>query len=160
MGRGWIALAAALALAACHRPPPDQSAAARAFMAQNARQPGVRTLPSGLQFKVVREGPAGGLRPQERDEIKVHYEGRLADGTVFDSSYARGRPMSAPLRALIPGWVEALKLMRPGDEWILYIPPELGYGSKGAGDIPPGSALVFRIELLGVLPAPGRVAQG
>jgi peptidylprolyl isomerase/FKBP-type peptidyl-prolyl cis-trans isomerase FklB len=155
-----IVLAAALALAACHPKPADQSAAAKTFMAQNAKQPGVHVLPDGLQFKVVRNGPADGLRPQETDEVKVHYEGKLINGKVFDSSYERGQPAALPLRGLIPGWIEALKLMRPGDEWILYVPPELGYGKDGAGEIPPGSALIFRIELIDVLPGPGRIQRG
>jgi peptidylprolyl isomerase/FKBP-type peptidyl-prolyl cis-trans isomerase FklB len=130
-------------------------------MAANAKQPGVQTLPSGLQFKVVKSGAAEGLRPQLGDEVKVNYEGKLIDGQVFDSSYERGVPAAMPLRGLIKGWQEALQLMRPGDEWILYVPPNLGYGAEGAGgQIPPGAALIFRIELLGVLPAEGRVQQG
>ncbi|MEO8114903.1 MAG: FKBP-type peptidyl-prolyl cis-trans isomerase [Phenylobacterium sp.] len=159
--RMFVILAAALALVACQGKAADQSAAAKTFMAQNAKQPGVHVLPSGLQFKVVREGPAGGLRPQETDEVKVHYEGKLITGKVFDSSYERGQPASMALKGLIPGWIEALQLMRPGDEWILYVPPELGYGKEGAGgEIPPGSALIFRIELIDVLPGPGRIQQG
>jgi peptidylprolyl isomerase/FKBP-type peptidyl-prolyl cis-trans isomerase FklB len=153
-------VAAALALTACHKPVPDGTSAAKAFLAQNAKQPNVHTLPDGLQFKVVRNGPKEGLRPQETDEVKVHYEGKLLNGKVFDSSYERGQPAALPLKVLIPGWVEALKLMRPGDEWILYVPPELGYGKQGAGEIPPGSALIFRIELIGVLPGPGRIERG
>jgi FKBP-type peptidyl-prolyl cis-trans isomerase len=156
-----ICAAAALSLAACHKNLPDQSSQAQVFMAANAKQPGVTTLPSGLQFKVVRSGPATGLRPQLGDEVKVNYEGKLIDGTVFDSSYQRGVPAAMPLRGLIKGWQEALQLMRPGDEWILYVPPNLGYGAEGAGGmIPPGAALIFRIELIGVLPAEGRVQQG
>jgi len=158
-------LAAALALAACHPPQKavaSQASASQAFLAKNAKEPGVRTLPSGLQFKVVRSGPANGLRPQLGDEVKVNYEGKLIDGKVFDSSYERGQPAAMPLKGLIPGWQEALQLMRPGDEWILYVPPKLGYGDEGAGggEIPPGAALVFRIELIDVLPGPGRVQQG
>ena len=91
---------------------------------------------------------------------QVHYEGKFLDGKVFDSSYERGMPAAMPLKALIPAWVEALQLMRPGDEWILYVPSNLGYGEMGAGQIPPGSPLIFRIELIDVLPGPGRVAQG
>lgn len=156
-----ICAAVALSLAACHKNLPDQSSQAQAFMASNAKQPGVTTLPSGLQFKVVKSGPADGLRPQLGDEVKVNYEGKLIDGKVFDSSYERGVPAAMPLRGLIKGWQEALQLMRPGDEWILYVPPNLGYGEEGAGgEIPPGAALIFRIELLGVLPAEGRVQQG
>jgi peptidylprolyl isomerase/FKBP-type peptidyl-prolyl cis-trans isomerase FklB len=156
-----ICAAAALALAGCHKNLPDQSGQAKTFLEQNAKQPGVTTLPSGLQFKVVKSGPKDGLRPQLGDEVKVNYEGKLVDGTVFDSSYQRGVPAAMPLRGLIKGWQEALQLMRPGDEWILYVPPNLGYGEEGAGgQIPPGAALIFRIELLGVLPAEGRVQQG
>jgi peptidylprolyl isomerase/FKBP-type peptidyl-prolyl cis-trans isomerase FklB len=156
-----ICAAAALSLAACHTDQPDQSGKAKAFLAQNAKQPGVHVLPSGLQYQVVRSGPADGLRPQLGDEVKVNYEGKLIDGTVFDSSYQRGVPAAMPLKGLIKAWQEALPLMRPGDEWILYVPPSLGYGDEGAGGtIPPGAALIFRIELLGVLPAEGRIQQG
>jgi peptidylprolyl isomerase/FKBP-type peptidyl-prolyl cis-trans isomerase FklB len=155
------AAAAVLALAGCHKNLPDQTAKARDFLAQNAKQPGVHVLPDGLQFRVVRSGPPEGLRPQLGDEVKVNYEGKLVDGTVFDSSYQRGVPAAMPLKGLIKGWQEALQLMRPGDEWILYVPPGLGYGAEGAGGvIPPGAALIFRIELLGVLPAEGRIQQG
>lgn len=156
-------LAAALALAACHPKPqaPDQSAAAKTFLAANAKQPDVRTLPSGLQFKIVHTGPSTGLRPQLGDEVKVNYEGKLIDGHIFDSSYERGQPAAMPLKGLIPGWQEALQLMRPGDEWIIYVPPKLGYGEAGAGgEIPPGAALIFRIELIDVLPGPGHIQQG
>jgi peptidylprolyl isomerase/FKBP-type peptidyl-prolyl cis-trans isomerase FklB len=156
-----ICAAAALSLAACHKNLPDQSAVAKSFLAQNARQPGVHVLPSGLQYKVVRSGPADGLKPQLGDEVKVNYEGKLVNGTVFDSSYQRGVPADMPLKGLIKGWQEALQLMRPGDEWILYVPPSLAYGEEGAGGtIPPNAALIFRIELIGVLPAEGRIQQG
>ena len=123
---------------------------------------GVVTLPSGLQYKIVRSGPASGAKPHAGDEVKVHYEGKLLDGTVFDSSYERGVPAAMPLDALIPAWIEALQLMRPGDEWVLYVPPALGYGEEGAGggQIPGNSVLIFRIELIGVLPGPGSIAQG
>jgi peptidylprolyl isomerase/FKBP-type peptidyl-prolyl cis-trans isomerase FklB len=153
----------ALALTACHKPAqPDQSAQAKTFMAQNAKQPGVHVLPDGLQYKIVRSGPADGMRPQRMDEVKVNYEGKLAsDGKVFDSSYERGQPAAMPLKGLIPAWQEALTLMRPGDEWILYVPPNLGYGDEGAGEaIPPGAALIFRIELIDVLPGVGHTANG
>ncbi|HET6971954.1 MAG TPA: FKBP-type peptidyl-prolyl cis-trans isomerase [Phenylobacterium sp.] len=163
-------LLAALALTACHPKTaanshapgaaPAPSAESKAFMAKAAKEPGVKVLPSGLAYKIVRSGPAAGLRPQLMDEVKVNYEGKLANGHVFDSSYERGQPVAMPLKGLIPGWQEALQLMRPGDEWILYVPPELGYGAEGAGQIPPGSALIFRIELIDFIPAPGSVGQG
>lgn len=162
--RKFIVLAAvALSLAACHRPQAvaDQSAASKAFLIKNAKEPGVQTLPSGLQFKVVREGPKDGMRPQLGDEVKVNYEGKLAsNGHIFDSSYERGQPAAMPLKGLIRGWQEALQLMRPGDEWILYVPPELGYGPEGQGPIPPGAALIFRIELIDVLPGPETIQKG
>ncbi|MCR5878319.1 FKBP-type peptidyl-prolyl cis-trans isomerase [Phenylobacterium sp. J367] len=154
---------AALSLAACGQQKlPDQSVASHAFLEKTAKEPGVQKLPSGVMYKVVREGPANGLRPQLSDEVKVHYEGKLIDGKVFDSSYERGQPAAMPLRGLIPAWQEALVLMRPGDEWILYVPPEQGYGAEGAGggEIPPNAALIFRIELIAVLEGPGRTALG
>lgn len=162
MKRMILALCAVLSLAACNRGPQvDNSAESKAFLEQNAKAEGVKTLPSGVQYKVVRSGPATGIKPGPNDEVKVHYEGKLVNGKVFDSSYERGQPAAMPLSGLIPAWVEALQLMRPGDEWILYVPPEQGYGAEGAGsDIPPNSALIFRIELIDVLPAPGRIQMG
>jgi len=158
MPRLIAALGLALLLAACgtNRAGPDNLAAAKSFLAANAKAAGVITLPSGLQYKVVSSGPASGPHPAVTDEVKVNYEGKLLNGKVFDSSFQRGVPADFPLRGLIPGWIEALQLMRPGDEWILYVPPTLAYGEAGGGDvIPPNSALVFRIQLIGVLPHPG-----
>jgi len=170
MKRTLILLAAALALTACQpkggkdaagpAAPTEQSAASKAFMAKTAKEEGVKVLASGLAYKIVRSGPETGLKPQLNDEVKVHYEGKLEDGTVFDSSYERGQPAAMPLKGLIPGWQEALQLMRPGDEWILYVPSNLGYGEDGAGQIPPGSPLIFKIELIDVLAGPGRIQQG
>ncbi|HEX4197047.1 MAG TPA: FKBP-type peptidyl-prolyl cis-trans isomerase [Caulobacteraceae bacterium] len=151
-----VPLLLGLALAACHHG--DQAAAnlkaAQGFLAANGKQPGVVTLPSGLEYKIVRSGPADGPHPHPGDELKVNYEGKLLDGKVFDSSFARGEPADLPLAGLIPGWIEALQLMRPGDEWILYVPPVLGYGDHGPDAIPPNSLLIFRIQLLGVLQHP------
>ncbi len=170
MKRTLTLLAAALALAACQPKagkdaaapgaPVQQSEASKAFMEKVTKAPGVKVLPSGLAYRIVRSGPATGLKPQLTDEVKVHYEGKLEDGTVFDSSYERGQPAAMPLKALIPGWQEALQLMRPGDEWVLMVPSNLGYGDEQAGQIPPGSPLIFKIELIDVLPGPGRVQQG
>ena len=164
---------AALSLAACQAKAPvqaqdgaqgpvapDQSAAAKAFLAKNAKAPGVVTLPDGLQYKIVTSGPAAGLKPHLNDEVKVNYEGKLIDGTVFDSSYERGQPAAMPLKNLVKAWQEALQLMRPGDVWMLYVPPELGYGAEGQGPIPPGAALIFKIELIDSLPGPGTVERG
>jgi peptidylprolyl isomerase/FKBP-type peptidyl-prolyl cis-trans isomerase FklB len=155
-----LILVASLALAACGDTAKENLDASKAFLAQNAKAEGVKTLPSGVQYKVVKSGPADGLSPKPGDEIKVHYEGKLVSGRVFDSSYERGEPAVMPLDGLIPAWIEALQQMRPGDEWTLYVPPEQGYGERGAGEIPPNSALIFRIELLGVLPRAGSVARG
>ena len=138
----------------------DQSKEAKAFLAKNAKEPGVVVLPDGLQYKIVTSGPATGLKPHLQDEVKVNYEGKLIDGTVFDSSYERGQPYAAPLNNLVKGWQEALQLMRPGDVWMLYVPPELGYGAEGQGKIPPGAALIFKIELIDSLPGPGTVQRG
>ncbi|HKP79591.1 MAG TPA: FKBP-type peptidyl-prolyl cis-trans isomerase, partial [Phenylobacterium sp.] len=169
MKRTLILLALGLALAACQpkgpkdaaaTTPAAQSAASKTFMDKIGKESGVKVLPSGLAYKVVRAGPKTGLKPQLTDEVKVNYEGKLQDGVVFDSSYERGQPAAMPLRGLIPGWQEALQLMQPGDEWILYVPSNLGYGDEPAGQIPPGSPLIFRIELIDVLPGPGRIQQG
>jgi len=161
-----VALAAGLSLlAACQRGPDPKVLAAnaeagKAFLAKNASEPGVRALPSGLQYQVVKSGPADGVRPLPGDQIKVHYEGKLLSGEVFDSSYDRGVPAVMPLDGLIPGWVEALQLMRPGDEWRIFVPAALGYGDEGGGPIPPGATLVFRIELIDVLPGPRHKSGG
>ncbi|MGZ6050389.1 MAG: FKBP-type peptidyl-prolyl cis-trans isomerase [Phenylobacterium sp.] len=138
----------------------DQSAASKAFLAKNAKESGVAVLPDGLQYKIVSSGPATGLKPHINDEVKVNYEGKLIDGTVFDSSYERGQPAAMPLKGLVKAWQEALVKMKPGDVWMLYVPPELGYGAEGQGPIPPGAALIFKIELIDFLPGPGSVAAG
>ena len=150
-----VAVGAALGLSACGPSKKQQEslAASQSFLAQNAQKPGVVTLPDGLQYKIVRSGPADGAKPSPTDEVNVNYEGKLVDGTVFDSSYERGVPASFPLEGLVPAWKEALVMMRPGDEWTLYVPPELGYGAQDKGPIPGNSVMIFRIELLGVLPS-------
>lgn len=161
--RPLLALIGALAIGACARsPPPPTSAASNAgkvFLARNARARGVHVTASGLQYRILRSGPASGLRPKPADEVKVNYEGKLLDGRVFDSSFVRGQPVAMTLRDLVPGWVEALQLMRPGDEWQLFVPPSLGYGDKGAGPIPPGAVLEFEIELIDVLPDSSSVGR-
>jgi len=135
------------------------AADAEAFMAKVAKEPGVKVLPSGLAYKVLSSGPETGAHPGPRDEVKVDYVGSLPSGQVFDSSVERGAPAVMGLDGLVPAWQEALPLMRPGDEWIIYAPPKLGYGEQGAGGvIPPNSALVFKIKLIGVLSAGGAKA--
>ena len=138
----------------------DQSKASKDFLAKNAKEPGVVTLKDGLQYKIVSSGPATGNKPHLGDEVKVNYEGKLIDGTVFDSSYDRGQPAAMQLRGLVKAWQEVIPMMRPGDVWMLYVPPELGYGAEGQGPIPPGAALIFKIELIDFLPGPGSVAAG
>ncbi len=120
------------------------------FLASNSRKDGVVTLPSGLQYRVVREGT--GRRPGPTSRVRCHYEGRFIDGRKFDSSYDRGEPAVFGLNQVIRGWTEGLQLMGEGAEYELFIPYALGYGESGAqGAIPPYSALVFRVELLEVL---------
>ena len=159
-----VVVAIALSAAACHKAPakPADTGANAAFLAKNAKEAGVVTLPDGLQYKIVTSGPADGEKPRSQDEVKVNYEGSLVpSGEVFDSSAKHGGPQVFELdQGLISGWVEAMELMRPGDEWILYVPPDLGYGAEGNEKIPPGSALIFRIELIDVLPGPGTVQTG
>jgi peptidylprolyl isomerase/FKBP-type peptidyl-prolyl cis-trans isomerase FklB len=124
----------------------------QAFLAANARQAGVVTLP-GLQYKILKSGPADGPTALRSDDITVRYEGRFADGTMFDSSPDNGAGTTVfPLQKLIPGWIAALQLMRPGDVWMLYLPPNLAYGLKGKGPIGPNRALVFKIELVSIAP--------
>lgn len=119
------------------------------FLAKNKQQPGVITLPDGLQYKILVEG--NGEKPKLNDSVKVHYQGRLINGKEFDSSYKRGEPATFPVSAVIPGWVEALQLMPVGSTWELYIPSTLAYGSRGAGqDIGPNETLIFKVELLGI----------
>ena len=157
------AVVAALAFTGCDRgqPAAQVSPEAQAFLDKNKAEPGVKTTASGLQYKVVRAGPADGRRPQPGDEVKVHYQGTLLDGTVFDSTYQQGAPAVFEVGQLVEGWNEALQLMRPGDEFLLYVPPGLAYGDEGAGGvIPPGAVLVFRMELLDVLPKGGGVQRG
>jgi peptidylprolyl isomerase/FKBP-type peptidyl-prolyl cis-trans isomerase FklB len=152
---------AAVSLASCsNKKASENLLAADAFMAKNAKEPGVVTLPEGLQYKIVRSGPNGGMHPTRADEVKVHYEGKLIDGTVFDSSYERGAPASFPLDGLVPAWVIALQRMKAGDEWMLYVPPALGYGAQDKGPIPGNSVMIFRIELIDVLRAPTGTPKG
>ena len=151
----------AFGLSACADPSAAQAQAqAKAFLAQNAKAEGVITLPDGLQYKVVESGGTGGASPLADDHVLVHYEGKLLDGTVFDSSYQRGHAETFVVGQLIPAWTEALQKMKPGDTWMLYAPPSLAYGGKGAGPIPPNSALIFKIELIGILPRDASVGNG
>lgn len=119
------------------------------FLAENAKKEGVQTTASGLQYKVIQEG--SGESPSAMDEVTVHYTGRTIDGKVFDSSVERGEPVTFPLAGVIPGWTEGVQLMKPGGKYELYIPSELAYGARGAGqDIGPNETLIFEIELISV----------
>ncbi len=120
-----------------------------AFLAENAKRPGVKVTPSGLQYEVL--DATLGQKPKATDTVRVHYEGTLIDGTVFDSSYKRGESISFALNQVIAGWTEGLQLMSVGSKYKLYIPYHLGYGEHGAGaSIPPYAALIFTVELLGI----------
>ena len=119
------------------------------FLEDNAKKPGVKTLPSGVQYKVIKEGT--GATPDSTARVKVNYEGKLIDGTVFDSSYQRGQPAEMGLNMLGPGFAEALRNMPVGSEWEIYIPAELGYNDREAGQIKPFSTLIFKVELLDIL---------
>lgn len=126
-----------------------------AFLAENAKKEGVVTTASGLQYKVVQEGT--GPQPKATDTVLVHYEGKLVDGTVFDSSMKRGEPATFPVKGVIPGWTEALQLMKEGSKWQIVIPAKLAYGEQGAGPvIGPNSTLVFDVELIKVNPQQGQ----
>jgi FKBP-type peptidyl-prolyl cis-trans isomerase FklB len=122
----------------------------QAFLEANKKKEGVVTLPSGLQYKIIKEGT--GPKPAASDKVKVHYQGSLINGKVFDSSIERGEPVTFGVSEVIPGWTEALQLMPVGSKWQLFIPSDLGYGDAGAGnDIKPGSTLLFDVELLEIV---------
>lgn len=158
-----LALISALALSGCSKdgetkvadtkPASETLKEGKDFLAANKAKPGVVTLPSGLQYKILQSGPATGGHPQLGDEVKLHYEGKLIDGTVFDSSFERGVPLDMPLRQLVQGWLDIVPMMRPGDVWEVYVPAELGYGKEGKGDVPPNAVMIFRMELIDFLPS-------
>jgi len=119
------------------------------FLVANKKKSGVITTTSGLQYKILTKGK--GSSPTKNDTVTVNYEGKLIGGKVFDSSYARGKPVSFPVAGVIPGWQEALTLMKPGATWMLYIPSDLAYGERGApGDIGPNETLIFKVNLISI----------
>ena len=120
----------------------------KSFLEENAKRPGVVTLPSGLQYEVITEG--NGKKPSATDRVKCHYEGTLIDGTLFDSSIKRGEPAIFGVNQVIKGWTEALTMMPVGSKWMLYIPEELAYGSRNMGKIKPYSTLIFEVELVDI----------
>ena len=120
------------------------------FLAENAKKEGVVTLPSGLQYQVLKEG--NGKSPKATDQVKCHYKGTLINGKIFDSSYRRNEPATFPLNGVIAGWTEGLQLMKEGAKYRFFIPFNLAYGTRGAGqDIPPYAALIFDVELIEVI---------
>lgn len=129
----------------------DNEAKGLAFLAENGKKAGITTTASGLQYEVIKAGT--GAAPTAADQVEVHYEGKMLDGTVFDSSIARGQPITFPLAGVIAGWTEGLQLMKEGGKSRLFIPAKLAYGETGASSIPPNSVLVFEVELLKVIKA-------
>ena len=126
----------------------ENKTAGTAFLAENAKKEGVKQTDSGLQYKVLKEGT--GKSPKATDVVEVNYEGKLIDGTVFDSSYERGEPIEFPLNQVIAGWTEGLQLMKEGGKYEFYIPSDIAYGEAGNAGIEPNSTLIFTVELLKV----------
>lgn len=121
-----------------------------AYLAENGKKDGVTTTNTGLQYEVITKG-SGTESPSPTDQVKTHYHGTLTDGTVFDSSVARGEPITFPVNGVIKGWIEALQLMHVGDKWKLTVPSELAYGAQSQGQIPANSVLIFEVELIEII---------
>jgi FKBP-type peptidyl-prolyl cis-trans isomerase len=157
MTRSLLIAAAALAFTvpagAAPQPTPPETPAGPDFLVKNGAAKGVVTTPSGLEYFVVTSGPATGTHPTAQDTANFDYEVKLLNGQVIDSSYARREPLVGRVGDFVPGFTEALELMRPGDEWIVWVPPQLGYGAKDSGPIPGNSVLRFRLALHSVTPA-------
>ena len=133
----------------------ENAANAMAFLEKNKTREGVVVTESGIQYQILKSGDSSGVSPESEDAVLVHYEGKLVDGTIFDSSRARQAPARFSLTGVIPGWSEVLQLMRPGDVWSVVFPPEMAYGESGAGSaIGPNQVLLFEIELIEVLKSP------
>jgi FKBP-type peptidyl-prolyl cis-trans isomerase FklB len=139
------------AMAKLQKDSTENSSKGTAYLAENAKKSGVKTTASGLQYEVITEGK--GSKPTATDSVTVNYEGKLLDGTIFDSSIQRKEPATFPLNRVIPGWTEGLQLMSVGSKYKFTIPATLAYGDQGAGPIPPNSVLTFEVELLKVDPA-------
>jgi FKBP-type peptidyl-prolyl cis-trans isomerase len=148
-----ISLLAACATVPPPPPAPPATIAGPDFLARNGAAKGVVTTASGLQYFVVKSGPVTGPHPTAADTVTFDYEGTLTTGEKFDSSFDRGEPLTGRTDAFVPGFTEALMLMRPGDEWVVWIPPALGYGAEDKGPIPANSVLRFRLALHSVTPA-------
>ena len=147
------ALAFSLISACATAPKEPMTVAGPDFLTRNAAVKRVVASASGLQYYVLKSGPATGRSPVDGDGVTFDYEGKLTTGEVFDSSFARGTPVTGGVGDFVPGFTEALKLMKPGDEWIVWIPPALGYGERVAGPIPANSVLRFKMALRSVAPA-------
>jgi FKBP-type peptidyl-prolyl cis-trans isomerase FklB len=119
-----------------------------AFLAENKKKEGVKTLPSGLQYKIIKEGT--GKTPMASDTVVTQYKGTFINGTEFASSYQRNEPATFPVKGVMPGWTQALQMMKEGSKWQLFVPPELAYGEQGAGPIGPNATLIFEVELVAV----------
>ena len=132
----------------CYRYGIENKAAGEKFLAENAKKEGVKTTSSGLQYKIIKEG--NGAVPTDSSKVKVNYKGTLIDGTQFDSSYDRKEPTTFRANQVIKGWTEALTMMPVGSKWELYIPQDLAYGAREAGQIKPFSTLIFEVELVGI----------
>jgi FKBP-type peptidyl-prolyl cis-trans isomerase len=149
LGFGVLAIVAVLVFLGTQGAVDSVRPADMAYLKANKGKANVITTASGLQYEVLTEGK--GAKPAKTDTVAVHYEGKLIDGTVFDSSYQRGQPAVFPLDQVIPGWTEGVQLMSPGAKYRFTIPPALGYGARGAGGaIPPNAVLLFDIELLAI----------
>ena len=148
----WISLALMLAAgSASAQSAEDNLKAGKKYLAQVAKEPGVAKLPSGVLYRIVSRSPTPGAQPTVADTVTIDYEGKLIDGQVFDSSYARHAPAAFPLGQLVAAWQEVIPLMHVGDEVILYTPPSEAYGDRDMSpDIPPDSTLIFRVHLIGI----------
>jgi FKBP-type peptidyl-prolyl cis-trans isomerase len=148
-----LAVASATSAISAAPPAPPKTAAGPDFLTRNAAAKGVVTTSSGLQYFVVKRGAKTGRLPAANDTVTLDYELKLLTGEVIDSSYQRGEPLTGQPGSFVPGFTEALELMRPGDEWIVWVPPQLGYGAQDTGPIPGNSVLRFRLALHSVTPA-------
>ena len=135
-------------MAAMKKKGAENKAQGQAFLAANREKDGVKVLPSGLQYKVLKAGT--GESPKAEDRVKCHYRGTLIDGNEFDSSYKREKPAVFPVKGVIKGWTEALQMMKVGGKWMLYVPSDLAYGERGNRGIAPNATLIFEVELLGI----------
>ncbi|MEO7365644.1 MAG: FKBP-type peptidyl-prolyl cis-trans isomerase [Sphingomicrobium sp.] len=148
-----IPLLALVATACATVPTPPTTVPGADFLVRNAAAKRVVTTATGLQYFIVRSGPKTGAHPTGSDTVTFDYEGKLTTGETFDSSFERGTPLTGAIDGFVPGFTEALKLMRPGDDWIVWIPPALGYGERESGPIPANSVLRFRLALHAIAPA-------